>query len=150
MARVVSERSNGRKRVISKAEGESRTEQHHANAVNINQIVSRYQKTGVLPEPRPGARYGDFASVEDYHSAVQACRDAEELFMSLPPELRKRFDNDPHILFEFLENEENRSEAEELGLIERKLPAGRRGPTEQQEPAGDVLPPDPDPDPTQE
>lgn len=140
MAKRIIERANGSKRVVSEAVGESLTEQHHANAVNINEIVLRYQKTGVLPETRPGASYGDFTGVTDYHQALQACRDAEDLFMSLPPQLRAKFENDPQNLFEFLNNEENRTEAEELGLVERRIPEDKKPPTDVPEPKGDVVP----------
>lgn len=39
--------------------------------------------------------------------------------MSLPAELRKRFRNDPGMLLAFLEDPQNRAEAESLGLVDR-------------------------------
>lgn len=120
MSEVTSERSNGRRRVQTVIAGPSKTEQHHKNEVNINQIVARYRKTGIMPRVPQGARYGDFTQVNDYHQAVQAVRDVETAFMSLPSSLRKRFENDPGQLVQFLDNPENRAEAEELGLLERE------------------------------
>lgn len=119
MRSEVRERENGRRRVVQYCEGESATEQAHANAVNINTIVSRYQRTGVLPPSSRVPRYGDFSGCVDYHSCVEAVRMAEEGFMSLPAELRKRFRNDPGMLLAFLEDPQNRAEAESLGLVDR-------------------------------
>ena len=39
-------------------------------------------------------------------------------FMALPAQLRVRFDHDPVKLLEFLENDQNRNEAIQLGLID--------------------------------
>jgi phage internal scaffolding protein len=44
---------------------------------------------------------------------------AQDEFEALPAQIRARFDNDPANLIEFLENENNRPEAEELGLVEK-------------------------------
>ena len=44
---------------------------------------------------------------------------AQDEFEALPAQIRARFDNDPAKLIEFLENSENRPEAEELGLVEK-------------------------------
>lgn len=119
MGEKVSERGNGSRRVVQVCDGPSRTEQHHANEVDINKIVSRYQKTGVMPLRDGRPSYGDFAGISDYHSACEAVREAERGFMTLPPDLRKRFKNDPGELVAFLADEGNRDEAVELGLVKR-------------------------------
>ena len=42
--------------------------------------------------------------------------------MALPSRVRRRFDNDPAELMEFLADEANREEAVMLGLIEKEEP----------------------------
>jgi len=64
---------------------------------DINVIVSRYKKTGVLGDElrRSMAKYGDFSQVPSYaqmHEKLIAARDA---FSQLPAAVRKQFDNDP-------------------------------------------------------
>ena len=44
---------------------------------------------------------------------------AKTEFESLPAQIRARFQNDPAQLIEFLQDENNRPEAEELGLVEK-------------------------------
>lgn len=119
---VAEERANGRRRVVHVCEGDGRTEQAHKNQVDINQIVSRYAKTGQLPVQAGCPCYGDFSGIHDYHSCLEAVRLAEEGFMSLPADMRKRFANDPGQLLEFLSSEANREEATRLGLLEPVAP----------------------------
>jgi len=111
-----------RQRVQTHFVGESKTEQSHRAEVDINQIVRRAQKTGMLPSNAGSARYGDFSQVADYHTAVDQVQRAEDAFMSLPSHVRKKFANDPGHLLSFLEDPENREEAMELGIIARPLP----------------------------
>lgn len=118
MLEQVTQRENGSRRVVQACQGPSVTEQCHANEVDINKIVSRYSKTGVLPVRSGVPSYGDFSGVGDYHSACEAVAQAEAAFMTLPPEVRRRFDNDPGRLLEFLGDEANRDEAIKLGIVE--------------------------------
>lgn len=115
-------RENGSLRVGHECIGEGKTEQAHRDQVNINSIMRRYQKTRLVPQRVGGAYYGDFSAVEDYHSALEAVRRADEAFMTLPAEMRLEFDNDPHKLLSFLSDEQNREKAMDLGLIERPVP----------------------------
>lgn len=85
---------------------------------DINEIMARYQKSGVIDAvQKTGARYGDFSLVSDYKSALDQVMAAEAAFMELPAKVRERFKNDPSELVEFLNDEENREEARDLGLI---------------------------------
>lgn len=111
-------RADGRRRVGMRCEGGSKTERAHGNEVNINQIVARYHRTGMLPTRLGSPMYGDFTAVSDYHGAVEAVKQADEEFMKLPAAVRKRFGNDAGRLLEFLEDPANRPEAERLGLVE--------------------------------
>ena len=99
----------------------SMTQQHFKDECDINQILARYQKTGILVEPGVGSGlspvFGDFTDVVDYQTAQNAIIDVQETFAQLPSSLRARFDNDPAALLAFLGKEENRNEAISLGLV---------------------------------
>lgn len=97
----------------------SMTQQSFAAESDINEIVRRFGLTGVLPETFRAPREGDFTDVMDYHSALNAVLAADEEFMSMPAELRARFENDPQQLLDFVSKEANREEAIKLGLIPR-------------------------------
>jgi len=96
----------------------SLAQQHMKDECDINTIVERFGVTGQLPVRAIEPSYGDFSGVSDYHTALNKIKAADEAFMALPGKLRAKFDNDPNALLNFLENEANRNEAIELGLID--------------------------------
>jgi phage internal scaffolding protein len=96
----------------------SLTQQHFKDETDINNILRQFNITGLLPEQTLSPRYGDFTGIGDYHGALNAVIAAEDGFMALPANLRARFGNDPAQLIDFLNDENNRSEAEKLGLLE--------------------------------
>lgn len=96
----------------------SLTQQHFKDETDINNILRQFNITGLLPEQPLSPRYGDFTGIGDYHGALNAVIAAEDQFMALPANLRARFENDPAQLIDFLNDENNRSEAEKLGLLE--------------------------------
>lgn len=84
---------------------------------DLNLIVDRMIKTG---EQLPAASiqdYGDFTGAEDYHTLMNKLIDAQDAFSTLDAPIRERFNNDPGQLFQFLNNENNRQEAINLGLL---------------------------------
>lgn len=89
---------------------------------DINVIMSRYVKYGTLP-PMGGSAgtFSDVSTVEDLLSAQLLVKEAEARFASLDSRVRERFRNDPLELLRFLGDESNRKEAEDLGLVEKKL-----------------------------
>jgi len=102
----------------------SLTNQADMDAADINQIMSRYEKTGVLIDPQGVERkpqYGDFTLVKDYHSMLSALRRAEQAFALLPAYIRNRFNNDPQQLIDFLDKPSNDKEAVALGLKDKSI-----------------------------
>ena len=97
----------------------SLAQQHFKDECDINTILERFNITGLLPESPLSPRYGDFSGIGDYHTAMNRVMAAKDEFMTLPAQIRARFNNDPAQLIEFLQNESNRPEAEELGLVEK-------------------------------
>ena len=97
----------------------SLAQQHFKEECDINTILQKFNITGLLPEAPLSPRYGDFSGIGDYHTALNKVIAAQEEFEALPAQIRARFDNDPANLIEFLDDEKNRLEAEELGLVEK-------------------------------
>ncbi len=95
----------------------SLAQQHFKEECDINTILERFNITGMLPQSILSPRYGDFTGIGDYHTALNRVIAAQDEFEALPAPLRARFDNDPAKLIEFLNDESNRPEAEELGLV---------------------------------
>jgi phage internal scaffolding protein len=98
----------------------SLAQQHMKDECDINVIIDRFGVTGQIPQTPVSPTYGDFSGVTDYHSALNQINATMEDFMALPAQLRVRFGHDPVQLLEFLENDQNRDEAIQLGLIDGK------------------------------
>lgn len=98
--------------------GKTRTKQSFKDECNINNIMARYQKTGVVThvnEQKP--EYG-FAPEIDLQNALNLVQKANEQFAGLPSKIRQRFQNNPREFLAFCENPDNRSEAALLGLLQ--------------------------------
>jgi phage internal scaffolding protein len=100
-------------------EDASLAQQHFKEECDINTILQKFNITGLLPEQPLSPRYGDFTGIGDYHTAMNRVIAVQDEFEALPAQIRARFDNDPAQLIEFLENSDNRPEAEELGLVDK-------------------------------
>jgi len=74
--------------------GPGKTVQSSAEEADINTIVRRFGLTGQLPQNVRVPLQGDFTGAYDFHSAMQAIRQAEESFAAMPADVRKRFHND--------------------------------------------------------
>lgn len=96
---------------------EGLTQQQFKEESDINEIVRRFGLTGEIPGDFRTPVSGDFTGVVDFHSAMNAVREAQENFMKLPGELRARFGHDPQRLIEFCEDGRNLEEARKLGLV---------------------------------
>lgn len=95
------------------------TQQQFAEDADINTLIRRFGLSGDMPAPRAVPQYGDFSDVVDYQTALDRLLEADSAFMSLPADVRKRFDNSPAQLWQFLHGgEANLEEARKLGLVE--------------------------------
>lgn len=90
--------------------------QSQKEEADINTIVRNFGVTGVLPQNVRPPQYGDFTGVDDYRSAIEVARAAEEAFMKLPSDFRARLDNDPQQFLEFCGDARNLEEMRKLGL----------------------------------
>lgn len=103
---------------------ESMTKQSFKDECDINNILSSYEKNGIIEHvSKHGGSYGDFGDYPDYQASLNIVIDAQERFDSLPPLLRNRFSNDPGQFLDFVSDVNNRSEMIHLGLIEPKEPS---------------------------
>lgn len=96
----------------------SLTEQCHKDMCDVNNIIRKYDKTGLLEHVNEHqAYYGDYTEVDEYREALNKVITAQNMFDELPSDLRRRFGNDPGQYFEFVSNPENRDEMVRLGMM---------------------------------
>lgn len=96
------------------------TQQSAKDECDINVIIDRIKRGADVPTTNPNPpRYGDFTSIPtDLRDCLNIVREADSIFMSLDAKIRRRFDNDPAKLLDFLNDPSNRKEAIDLGLVE--------------------------------
>jgi len=107
----------GPKRKISlNFSGEGRTKQSFKDECDINRIMSRYYKTGLLEHVQTAvAQYLDVTGA-DFQDAQNLVAGANSMFHMLPSHVRTKFENSPAKFLEFMENPANAQEAISLGL----------------------------------
>jgi len=70
--------------------------QQSKDECDINNILRRYERTGMLSHLAEGVpTYMDVSEVGDYRSAMEHLRSTEKFFMGLPARVREQFGNDP-------------------------------------------------------
>ncbi len=111
-----------RRRVRSEMGGELITKQSDALKSDINQIMARYITHGVVPLVGATPTYGDFSNVDDYHTALNKVKAAQDSFMELPAAVRGHVDNDPGKFLDMVFDADRSQELVDLGLIPERIP----------------------------
>ncbi len=94
----------------------SLTEQSHKDSCDINKIMARFQKTGTINHlNKYGPMYGDIPSI-DLLTAMETTKKANNMFDELPSAIRNKFENEPGLFLDFVQDPANKSEMVELGL----------------------------------
>jgi len=105
----------------------SRTKQSFRDAADINSIVAKARKTGILGDPTSiGSRkavFGDFSSSGDFMAVQNRLVAVRNAFDELPSDVRLKFNNDPASLIDFMADSRNDAEAIKLGLKPKPAPA---------------------------
>jgi len=110
------------------------TEQGHKKECDVNLIIQKYDRTGLINHVNSfEAMYGDVSSI-DFRNALELNMKVGDHFNELPSDIRKRFDNDPLAFLAFLENPKNYAESVELGLRRNDVKPNK---TPQNEPGGE-------------
>lgn len=104
------------------------TKQCFREECDINNILKKYnrQMSGNFFETNAGyfnGLFDDVSAVPDYQSALHQMSEARGVFEAMPSNVRRRFNNDPAEMLDFLSNSANRDEASSLGFLVPPPPA---------------------------
>lgn len=91
---------------------------------NINTIIANYRANGTTPHLSANTPlYGDFTEPCDLQHQLDRVKAVQELFQSLPAEIKRECDQDPVKLLELVGDDDGRELLTELGLrIDDSLP----------------------------
>lgn len=135
-------RENGTKRVIYHFDEPSLTRQEFKDECDLQKIIARFSQSPEGLEALQKAsefvsgRFDDVSEVVDYRTALDQIKRAEEAFMRLPVDLRKRFDHDPAGFLDFVDDPKNVDELRTLGLLNSKVESPVQGASAPISPAG--------------
>jgi phage internal scaffolding protein len=112
------------KRVASKTNikqfGDSLTVQDQAKSADINNILKRFNQTGLIDHvAQYEPQYGDFAKL-DYHTMHEQIKTVENAFQELPPNVREQFNHDPQVWLDHLANPDNIEDMKD-GVIDNEI-----------------------------
>lgn len=97
----------------------SKTQQHFRDDANINLIMKKFVRTGILGSPDGASRmprFGDFSNI-DYQKSMEIVASAKSGFEGLPSDIRALFENDVQQMLDFIADPDNKDDAIELGLL---------------------------------
>lgn len=107
--------------------GESRTKQSFRDECDIENIVAKYVKTGLVSHLAGGQPfYADVSEMADYRGAIEQVRSAEKFFAGLPAKVRAFFENDIATFVDWMADPANADQLEKLGvrILDGKAPEG--------------------------
>lgn len=97
------------------------TEQHHKDDCDINSIMSKFASNPSAIFADPSAfNYSDVSEHVDYHSALNFVRRIDDMFIQIPADIREKFDNDPEKFVDFMNDENNISALQDMGILVKK------------------------------
>lgn len=121
------ERKRERPRHYTVVDGESRAKQSFKDECDINNIMRKYEKTGLISHMnRHSGTYQNVPEEPDYQSALETVIKAQEMFAELPAVTRRHFENNPAKFLEFVGDPANAEKWDEVGLRNPNL-AGTSG-----------------------
>lgn len=96
------------------------TEQSHKDECDINKIMHKFQRTGIITHSKKYEGQYDYATSTDFLTAMSIVARGQQMFDDLPSSLRSRFGNDPSNFLDFINDPANEDEAVKLGLLTDK------------------------------
>jgi len=94
------------------------TKQMHKQECDINFIMQKFQKTGVLDHLNKYKSTYGFCTSTDLHESLNIINTAQEMFDDLPSKARNKFENDPGQFLDFVQDPENKEKLFDLGLTD--------------------------------
>ena len=102
--------------------GNSLTQQQFAEDCEIRNIMKKYDSTGFFDHiNRKPEQFGDFTEVTDLAGAIDKINEAQDNFMTIPSNIRKRFNNSAQEFYIFAQDPNNFDELIDMGLATQRV-----------------------------
>lgn len=130
-------------RIKTPSGGPSRTKQSFKKECDINNIMAKYQKTGLIDHYNSNKGEYGFATSADFRQCQETLLAAESQFAALPSKMRRKFDESPEQFLAFCEDPTNRSEMALMGLLNETATAEQAALAAASDSASAPVPPSP-------
>lgn len=104
---------------------ENLTKESFKDECDINKIIAKAQRTGVVPSTTREPRYEDISNIPSYQEALNVVLTAQNAFFSLPASVRAECGNDPEV---FLSRVQEPAWAQKHGLLRPEASPGSQEP----------------------
>ena len=98
--------------------GPGKTEQAHKKQTDINYILEDYRRSGLIKHAAKNKGVYDDVPAVDFQEAMLLVTNAQNMFMELPSDMRKRFGNDPGAFLNFVQDPGNKQEMARMGILQ--------------------------------
>lgn len=98
-----------------------RTQQQFKDECDVNSIMAKYERSGLLPLVTDVPVYGDFTSGSDFLDTQRRVAFLKSRFELLPASVRSGFDNDAAKMIDFALSPDNEARCVELGILPKKV-----------------------------
>lgn len=100
---------------------QGRTKQSEFEESQINVILAKYIKTGVIQHVNNHQpAYGDITQM-DFQQSMETILKGQEMFEELPAQVRKNFNHDPAEFLEYVNDPENLDKLYDMGVTNSPL-----------------------------
>jgi len=94
------------------------TKQMHKEECDINHIMLKFQKSGVIDHVNKHQQDYGFCTSTDLHESLNLINTANDMFDELPSQARKKFHNNPGEFLDYVQDPENKEKLFDLGLTD--------------------------------
>lgn len=120
-----------RPETVQQEERENRTVQSEADRCNINKIITRYRKTGVIDHTNNLPTQYGVAVGDDFKTIMDKTRKVQQSFESMPVEVRQRFNNDAAQFMDYVSTTPQSEIEKDEMFYEQKVMKPERTPKEE-------------------
>lgn len=108
-----------KQRVPFETTGPSLTNGEFAEELKVQNMIKKFDQDNYFELTKRVATYSDFTNTTNLTDAMSQIESAQNSFQEFPAEIRERFRNDPRVFYDFVLDEKNQKELQELGLMKR-------------------------------
>lgn len=97
----------------------TKTMESEKDSCDVNRIMNHYLRYGVVPDgvTVKTPKFGDFSNIPTFQDAQNMMRQAEDVFLRVPIEIRRACDHNAAKVMDFLNDPNNKDVLKKYGML---------------------------------